>query len=110
AGLNARLNNLQNTRFICGDVLQTFTADFVEAYGKPDVVILDPPRAGTLIEIKKTIIKAAPSKIIYVSCNPVSLAFDLTMLTNGYRVSQIQPYDMFPHTHHVETVVLLEKQ
>ena len=107
--LNAQVNKLPNTDFICGDVLKTFTPEFVSIQGSPDIVILDPPRSGTLIEIKKTIVGAAPSKIIYVSCNPVSLAFDLTMLTNGYRVAQIQPYDMFPHTHHVETVVLLEK-
>ncbi|MDP4210947.1 MAG: 23S rRNA (uracil(1939)-C(5))-methyltransferase RlmD [Bacteroidota bacterium] len=110
AFINAQINNLPNTDFICGDVLRTFNNDFVSAREKPDIIILDPPRSGTLIEIKKTIIRASPSKIIYVSCNPVSLAFDLTMLTNGYRVTKIQPIDMFPHTHHVETVVLLEKQ
>lgn len=109
AEINAAINKLSNTEFICGDVLKTFNPEFVSMHGIPDIVVLDPPRSGTLIEIKKTIVGALPSKIIYVSCNPVSLAFDLTMLTNGYRVTQIQPYDMFPHTHHVETVVLLEK-
>lgn len=110
ATINASLNHLKNTKFIQGDVLETFKPDFVATYGKPDIIVLDPPRSGTLIEIKKTIVGSVPDKIIYVSCNPVSLAFDLTMLTNGYRVTQIQPYDMFPHTHHVETVVSLEKE
>jgi 23S rRNA (uracil1939-C5)-methyltransferase len=110
AGINAEINKLSNTEFICGDVLKTFNPEFVSSHGRPDIIILDPPRSGTLIEIKKTITGASPAKIIYVSCNPVSLAFDLTMLTNGYRVTQVQPFDMFPHTHHVETVVLLEKE
>ncbi|MCL2098376.1 MAG: 23S rRNA (uracil(1939)-C(5))-methyltransferase RlmD [Bacteroidales bacterium] len=106
---NAQANNLTNTRFLVGDILHTFKRDFVAAYGSPDVIILDPPRSGTLIEIKKTILWAAPQKIVYVSCNPVSLAFDLKQLCEGYRVAAIQPFDMFPHTHHVETVALLER-
>ena len=110
ANNNVVLNHLTNTEFITGDVLETFKPEFVTQHGKPDIIVLDPPRSGTLIEIKKTIVGSAPDKIIYVSCNPVSLAFDLTMLTNGYKVTQIQPYDMFPHTHHTETVVLLEKE
>jgi 23S rRNA (uracil1939-C5)-methyltransferase len=106
---NAELNGISNAHFICGDVLQTFTPDFITKYGNPDTIILDPPRSGTLIEIKKTIIQAAPDKIIYVSCNPVSLAFDLTMLITNYHIIEIQPFDMFPHTHHLETLVLMEK-
>ena len=109
AQYNASVNNLNNTRFLVGDILHTFKDDFIAAHGCPDVVILDPPRSGTLIEIKKTILRAAPQKVVYVSCNPVSLAFDLKQLCEGYRVAAIQPFDMFPHTHHVETVVLLER-
>ncbi|MDR0295807.1 MAG: 23S rRNA (uracil(1939)-C(5))-methyltransferase RlmD [Prevotellaceae bacterium] len=109
AQYNASVNNLTNTRFLVGDILHTFKDDFIAAHGRPDVVILDPPRSGTLIEIKKTILRAAPQKIVYVSCNPVSLAFDLKQLCEGYRVAAIQPFDMFPHTHYVETVALLEK-
>ncbi len=110
AQLNAKLNNLNNTHFLVGDILHTFKDDFITAYGRPDLIILDPPRSGTLIEIKKTILRSASPKIIYVSCNPVSLAFDLKQLCEGYHVVAIQPFDMFPHTHHVETVVLLERK
>ena len=107
---NGRINGLSNTLFITGDILETFTPEFIDCHPKADVVVLDPPRSGTLIEIKKALLYAAPKKIIYVSCNPVSLAWDLTQLcTGGYRVTAIQPFDMFPHTHHVETVCLLER-
>lgn len=109
ATCNARINGITNAKFIRGDVLRTFNIDFILNNGKPDIIILDPPRSGTLIEIKKTIVQSSPNRIIYLSCNPVSLAFDLTMLTNGYRVVKVQPFDMFPHTHHFETLVLLEK-
>ena len=106
---NAIRNNIHNTHFIAGDILQTFTPDFINRRPKPHLIVLDPPRSGTLTEIKKAIIHAAPQKIIYVSCNPVSLAWDLKQLcAGGYRITAIQPFDMFPHTHHVETVCLLE--
>ena len=107
---NARLNGFENCRFITGDVLATFTPDFIQVHGKPDLVILDPPRSGTLIEIKKTILESGPGKIIYLSCDPLSLARDLKMLTQGYSITHIQPYDQVPHTHHLETLVMLEKQ
>lgn len=110
ANINARLNGIDNVKFLTGDILKTFTPQFVDENGKPDVIILDPPRAGTLIEIKKNMILIGPEKIIYVSCNPVSLAWDLKQLTEKYFVKAIQPFDMFPHTHHVETVVLLERK
>ena len=107
---NAKINGMAHVRFIAGDILETFTSDFVDRNPKADLIILDPPRSGTLIEIKKAILYAAPQKIIYVSCNPVSLAWDLKQLcAGGYRVTALQPFDMFPHTHHVETVCLLEK-
>lgn len=107
---NAEQNGITNAAFLAGDILETFKPAFVARHGKPDVIVLDPPRSGTLIEIKRTIVEAQPRKIIYLSCNPVSLAFDLKMLTNGYHVSYIQPFDMFPHTHHVETLVVLERK
>jgi len=107
---NARVNGFGNCSFIAGDVLETFTPEFIRIHGKPDLVILDPPRSGTLIEIKKTILESAPEKIIYLSCNPLSLSRDLKMLTQGYSVNYIQPFDQFPHTHHLETLVMLEKQ
>jgi hypothetical protein len=82
---------------------------FLETYGKPGLIVLDPPRSGTLNEIKKTINAYGARKVLYLSCNPVSLAFDLKQLTEAYRVACIQPFDMLPHTHHIETLVLLEK-
>jgi 23S rRNA (uracil1939-C5)-methyltransferase len=107
---NAAENGFANTHFVVGDILHTFTDAFIAAHGRPDILILDPPRAGTLIEIKKTILRAAPRRVVYVSCNPVSLAFDLKQLCEGYHVEAIQPIDMFPHTPHVETVVLLKRK
>jgi 23S rRNA (uracil1939-C5)-methyltransferase len=109
AAFNAINNGFRNCTFIEGDVLRTFNSEFLEKYGKPDLIILDPPRSGTLIEIKKTMLEAAPGKIIYLSCDPLSLAYDLKMLTNGYHISHIQPYDQFPYTHHLETLVVLER-
>lgn len=92
-----------------GDILTTFTTDFLKQHGTPDVIVLDPPRSGTLIEIKKVINRSGAKKVIYLSCNPVSLAFDLKQLTEAYRITSIQPFDMLPQTHHLETLVLLEK-
>lgn len=105
---NARINNLYNALFLEGDILETFKPAFLEEWGKANVIVLDPPRSGTLIEIKKTINSSGADKVLYLSCNPVSLAFDLKQLTEMYRVTRIQPYDMLPHTHHLETLVLLE--
>jgi 23S rRNA (uracil1939-C5)-methyltransferase len=106
---NAILNDIQNTEFICGDILETFKSTFLDRHGKPDTIVLDPPRSGTLIEIKKTMNASGAKNIIYLSCNPVSLAFDLKQLCEVYRIILIQPFDMLPHTHHLETLVLLEK-
>jgi 23S rRNA (uracil1939-C5)-methyltransferase len=107
---NARINNIGNARFMTGDILKTFTPLFIEEHGKPDLIVLDPPRSGTLIEIKKTINGSGARYVIYLSCNPVSLAFDLKQLTEVYKVIRIQPFDMLPHTHHLETLVLLERK
>jgi 23S rRNA (uracil1939-C5)-methyltransferase len=106
---NAILNDIQNAEFICGDILETFRSPFLLSHGKPDLIVLDPPRSGTLIEIKKTINASGAKNVIYLSCNPVSLAFDLKQLCEVYKICQIQPFDMLPHTHHLETLVLLEK-
>ena len=106
---NAALNGIENTRFLTGDILQTFTPRFLEENGTAEVIVLDPPRSGTLIEIKKTINMSGAEKVLYLSCNPVSLAFDLKQLTEVYRVTKIQPFDMLPHTQHLETMVLLER-
>ena len=104
---NVKLNKIKNVTFIKGDILETFNIEFIKKYHKPDLIILDPPRSGTLIEIKKAMLWAEPSEIIYVSCNPVSLAWDMKQLTEKYEISAIQPFDMFPHTHQLETVALL---
>jgi len=104
---NASINKSTRAAFIEGDILRTFTPSFIALNGNPSLIVLDPPRSGTLTEIKKTILNAHPSGIIYLSCNPVSLAWDLKQLTkNGYRLTDIRPYDMFPHTHHVETLAV----
>jgi 23S rRNA (uracil1939-C5)-methyltransferase len=107
---NALINNIHNTEFICGDILHTFRSAFIDKHGKPDLIMLDPPRSGTLIEIKKAINASGAKKLLYLSCNPVSLAFDLKQLSEVYRISLIQPFDMLPQTHHLETLVLLEKK
>jgi 23S rRNA (uracil1939-C5)-methyltransferase len=107
---NASENGIKNVEFLTGDILETFKPEFLLKHGKPDLIALDPPRSGTLIEIKKTINASGAKKVLYLSCNPVSLAFDLKHLTEVYTVTRIQPYDMLPHTHHLETLVMLEKK
>ncbi len=107
AKVNADINGLDNTLFFAGDMKDILTGDFIGQYGKPDVVITDPPRAGMHGDVVKTILAAAPSKIVYVSCNPATQARDLSLLNDSYRIEAVQPVDMFPQTHHVENVVLL---
>lgn len=107
AKLNSRVNGIENTLFYAGDMKNVLTDDFVAAHGRPDVVIVDPPRAGMHEDVVKVILNAAPSRIVYVSCNPATQARDLALLDVGYKVEEIQPVDMFPHTHHVENVVSL---
>jgi 23S rRNA (uracil1939-C5)-methyltransferase len=106
---NANMNGIENAEFLVGDILETFKPEFLDNHGKADLIVLDPPRSGTLIEIKKTINQSGAKKVIYLSCNPVSLAFDLKQLTEVYKVTHIQPFDMLPHTHHLETLVMMEK-
>ncbi|MCX6255528.1 MAG: 23S rRNA (uracil(1939)-C(5))-methyltransferase RlmD [Bacteroidia bacterium] len=107
AEINSKINNIQNTYFVAGDMKDVLSEQFFEINGKPDVIITDPPRAGMHVDVVKTIAKAAPDKIVYVSCNPSTQARDILLLSENYMVTRVQPVDMFPHTHHVENVVLL---
>ncbi len=107
---NAARNQLANTAFFAGDMKDIFTEAFVTTHGAPDVVILDPPRAGIHPDIAKVLLRVAAPRIVYVSCNPATQARDLALLSGMYAIRKIQPVDMFPHTHHVENVVLAEKQ
>jgi 23S rRNA (uracil1939-C5)-methyltransferase len=108
AEVNAEINGITNTLFFAADMKDLLTIDFIEKYGRPDVVITDPPRAGMHEDVIDTILLAEPQKIVYVSCNPATQARDLNLLDKKYKVTKVQPVDMFPHTHHVENVVLLE--
>ena len=110
AKANAAFNGLDNTLFYAGDMKDLLTPAFIEEHGRPDVIITDPPRAGMHDDVIKTLLFAAPRRIVYVSCNPATQARDLSLLDVDYRVARVQPVDMFPHTHHVENVVLLEKK
>jgi len=110
AHVNSLLNGIENTSFFAGDMKKILTSDFISRHGRPDVIITDPPRAGMDEEVVKTILEAAPEKVVYVSCNPATQARDLALMDEMYKVTRIQPVDMFPHTHHVENVVLLERR
>ncbi len=107
AKLNSSINNIDNTLFYAGDMKDVLTDDFVARHGKPDVMIVDPPRAGMHQDVVNVILNAEPEKIVYVSCNPATQARDLALLDVKYKVDAIQPVDMFPHTQHVENVVRL---
>ena len=107
---NARINGLDNTLFYAGDMKDILNRDFIDHHGRPDVIITDPPRAGMHTDVVNTILFASPRRIVYVSCNPATQARDLALLDTQYRVVAVQPVDMFPQTHHVENVVLLEKR
>ncbi|WP_319501318.1 23S rRNA (uracil(1939)-C(5))-methyltransferase RlmD [uncultured Draconibacterium sp.] len=110
AKLNSELNHIENTKFFAGDMKDVLNETFISEHGKPEVVITDPPRAGMHADVIETILKMEPHKIVYVSCNPATQARDLAMLDSLYQIEKIQPVDMFPHTHHVENVVLLRKR
>ena len=107
AKVNSDINHIDNTLFFAGDMKDILNDDFIAQYGRPDVIITDPPRAGMHPDVVKTILHAAPQRIVYVSCNPATQARDLQLLDEKYKVSAVQPVDMFPHTPHVENVVLL---
>ncbi len=106
---NSRLNGIGNTLFFAGDMRHILTPQFLAQHGQPDVVVTDPPRAGMHSAVLETLLSASPRRIVYVSCNPATQARDLSLLSAAYRVAAIQPVDMFPHTQHVENVVLLER-
>lgn len=110
AKVNSAINGITNTLFYAGDMKDLLTDDFIHDHGHPDVVITDPPRAGMHQDVVDVILRAEPTRIVYVSCNPATQARDLQLLDPKYRVTAIQPVDMFPHTHHVENVVRLEKR
>ncbi len=110
AKVNSELNGIRNTRFYAGDMKAVLDDAFVEANGHPDVIILDPPRAGVDEPVIEVILRAAPERIVYVSCNPATQARDLALMNGAYRVEAVQPVDMFPHTHHVENVVKLVRR
>lgn len=104
---NARANGIENCSFFAGDMKDILTPEFISVHGRPDVIITDPPRAGMHPDVVKTIMQASPERIVYVSCNPASQARDLQALSGMYRITDVQPVDMFPHTQHVENVCRL---
>ncbi len=110
ASINSELNGINNTVFHAGDMIKVLTHEFIRENGKPDVVITDPPRAGMHEKIVRRILQVAPKRVVYVSCNPATQARDVALMSDMYRITRIQPVDMFPHTHHVENVLLLEKK
>ena len=110
AKVNSALNGIDNTLFYAGDMKDILTNDFIAEHGRPDVIITDPPRAGMHNDVIDVILAAEPKRIVYVSCNPATQARDLQLLDGKYKVTAVQPVDMFPHTHHVENVVQLERR
>ena len=110
AKINSDINGITNTKFFAGDMKDILTDDFITEHGRPDIIITDPPRAGMHPDVVQTILNAKPQRIVYVSCNPATQARDLSLMDADYRVVEVQPVDMFPHTPHVENVVLLERR
>jgi len=110
AQVNSKLNNIENTLFFAGDMKNILNNSFIREHGNPDVIITDPPRAGMHEDVINAMLFANPKRIVYVSCNPATQARDLNLLDSNYKVTAVQPVDMFPHTHHVENVVLLERK
>jgi len=110
AKVNAKLNELDNTEFFAGDMKDVLNAEFIKAHGTPEVIITDPPRAGMHEDVVNVILNAAPKRVVYVSCNPATQARDLSLMDADYKVLAVQPVDMFPHTQHVENVVLMERR
>ena len=110
AKINSQINGIENTTFYAGDMKDVLSDEFVERNGRPDVIILDPPRAGVDERVLEVIKRAAPERMVYVSCNPSTQARDLALLDDMYEILAVQPVDMFPHTHHVENVVKLRRR
>ena len=107
AKVNSAVNGIDNTEFYAGDMKDVLTDEFIAQHGRPDVMIIDPPRAGMHQDVVDVIMNARPEKLVYVSCNPATQARDIALLDSLYQVNEIQPVDMFPHTHHVENVIRL---
>jgi len=107
---NSSLNNITNTAFYSGDIKSVLNQDFILKNGAPNIIITDPPRAGMHADVIESMMNSGAEKIVYVSCNPSTQARDLALLDSLYKVTSIQPVDMFPHTHHVENVVLLKNR
>lgn len=110
AKVNSQINGIDNTLFYAGDMKDILNREFIEKHGRPDIIITDPPRAGMHQDVIDTILFAAPKRIVYVSCNPATQARDVQLLDEQYKVVKIQPVDMFPHTQHVENVILMERR
>ena len=110
AKVNSQINHIDNTLFFAGDMKDILNDEFIARHGRPDIIITDPPRAGMHPDVVQTILRAAPARIVYVSCNPATQARDLQLLCHDYAVRVVQPVDMFPHTPHVENVVMLERK
>jgi 23S rRNA (uracil1939-C5)-methyltransferase len=110
ASVNAEINGIGNAHFFSGDIKDVLSREFIDREGQPDVLVTDPPRAGMHADVVDAILYAAPERIVYVSCNPATQARDLQLLSDSYRVLEVQPVDMFPHTYHVENIVKLEKK
>lgn len=110
ARVNSQINGIDNTDFYAGDMKDILTDTFLQQHGRPDVIITDPPRAGMHADVCQTILRAAPQRIVYVSCNPATQARDLQLLAAHYHITAVQPVDMFPHTMHVENIVRLDKK
>jgi 23S rRNA (uracil1939-C5)-methyltransferase len=110
AVINSEINGITNADFFAGDIKEILSTDFFASNGKPDVIITDPPRAGMHEDVIRMIAGAVPDRIVYISCNPATQSRDIQLLAAGYQVVEVQPVDMFPHTHHVENVVLLRKR
>jgi len=107
---NAKRNNITNCEFFVGDMKDVFNAEFIDTHGHPDVIITDPPRDGMHKDVVEQILRIAPEKVVYVSCNSATQARDLALMDEVYQVVRVRPVDMFPQTHHVENVVLLQKR
>jgi len=110
AKVNAKINNIDNCEFFAGDMVHVLNDEFVNTHGKPDVIITDPPRAGMHEKVVRQILEISPEKILYISCNSATQARDLALMKEDYIITKVQAVDMFPQTHHVENVVLLEKR
>jgi 23S rRNA (uracil1939-C5)-methyltransferase len=110
ASINSEMNNIRNTMFFAGDIRKVLNEQFMEENGRPEVIITDPPRAGMHEDVVRTILEASPDRIVYISCNPSTQSRDILLLSEKYDVARVQPIDMFPHTHHVENIVLLKKR